>query len=79
MKAQKRNMKKIILGVILGLVAALAFIVFGGGRLLTYIGKETATAGKQLTGYERKMKNEGSKVKSGAVKLKRTIEQKLDE
>ncbi len=81
--SQSNTSKRIIIGIILGLILAGAFVLLGGGRLVSRIGNETESAGKQLQRYEHKIKKEGSrlqkKIKKGSKKVKSSVEDTVDD
>lgn len=60
------GMKKFIVGFILGVIALVAFVYFGGGDYVRSLSKHTNKAGKVIQSYEKKMKKAVSGVRDAA-------------
>ncbi len=69
-------MKKILLGIIIGIVAFVIFIMSGGGEYLKRLGQKTEEAGKRLETYERKLKRSVKDTKERIKSLKEKTEKK---
>lgn len=68
-------MKKFIVGFIIGIIALVAFVYFGGGEYVRSMGKSTNRAGKIIQRYEKKMKKAVGGVRDAAEeKVDRTKE-----
>jgi hypothetical protein len=63
----KKRLKKLILGVIIGAIALLLFIFFGGAKYVRIFGVETEKAGRKLEKIEKKVRKgaEAAKEKVG--------------
>ncbi|MBI2412159.1 MAG: hypothetical protein HYV24_03010 [Deltaproteobacteria bacterium] len=69
-------MKKVLLGIIIGIIALAAFLYFGGGRYLRVFGAKTEEAGEKLEKYEKEMKKEAEVIKESAKEAGETIKEK---
>lgn len=71
-------MKKVLFGFILGLLALVLFLYFGGAKYLKTFGHRTEQAGEKLEGYERQIKEKaegaGKAVKETAGSAKKAAE-----
>ncbi|MFQ5480180.1 MAG: hypothetical protein ACE5DW_02780 [Thermodesulfobacteriota bacterium] len=68
---------KFFLGIIIGIIALLAFIYFGGADYLRFIGRQTDKAAEHVERYEKKMhgmKERARKVKEKAEEAGKKIE-----
>ncbi|MEE8575541.1 MAG: hypothetical protein V3T30_09025 [Thermodesulfobacteriota bacterium] len=54
---------KLGIGLLVGIIAIILFIYFGGGEYLKKFGAETEKAGKEVIEYEKDMKKTVKKVK----------------
>ncbi len=72
-------MKKLILGIIIGIVLLVLFVYFGGGRYLQQAAKEAEKAGGEIEQYEKKLKESAKKVEHGIEKVKEKIKEKTSD
>jgi uncharacterized membrane-anchored protein YhcB (DUF1043 family) len=68
-------MKRIILGIIIGVVLSFIFFYFGGSDYLIEVGKKTEKVGSELKEYERKLKDSAENLKDMAEKAKEKVKQ----
>jgi len=64
-------MKKIILGILIGLAILAAMLYFGGGRHVRKIGKKTVEAGERMEKYEGEIKKKAARLQEA---LRKTAE-----
>lgn len=69
-------MKKVLLGIVIGIAVLAAFLYFGGGRYLRVFGAKTEEAGVKLEKYEKEMKKEAEVLKESAREAGETIKEK---
>lgn len=75
-------MKKVILGILLGVVVLAVFLYFGGSKCLRAFGSKTEEAGVKLEKYEKQFREKtdeaGKTVKETAVSAKKTAARTYD-
>jgi len=70
-------MKKVILGIVIGIILITFLVYLSGGKIgevLVKIGKGIEVAGEKLKGYEGVLKDTGEKVKEGIEKGKEKLQ-----
>ncbi|MBI5599695.1 MAG: hypothetical protein HY890_08190 [Deltaproteobacteria bacterium] len=72
-------MKKVILGIILGLVMFVVFIAFGGARYMVRFGKKTIDAGQKLQVYEKEIKESAGKAGEKIAETGKATKEKIEE
>lgn len=72
------KIKKLILGVFIGAILIVLFIIFGGAKYVRIFGVKTEEAGKKLESIERQVKKSAEEARKKAVHtaegVKETIE-----
>ncbi|MBI1911938.1 MAG: hypothetical protein HYS21_08020 [Deltaproteobacteria bacterium] len=75
-------MKKIVLGILLGIVVLAVFLYFGGAKYVKTFGSKTQEAGQKLEKYEKGMKDTvkqtEEKVKETAKDAKEAVDKTVD-
>ncbi|MCK4739084.1 MAG: hypothetical protein KAT46_03970 [Deltaproteobacteria bacterium] len=66
-------MKRIILGIIVGLILFVVFVFAGGSEYLIKFGQKTEKAGERLQSYEKKIKKDAEKIVEGSGKAAKDI------
>jgi len=70
--------KKVIAGIIIGVVFLVLFIAFGGSRYLKKLGRETEEAAERLGSYEKKAKEAAKKAEERIEKIRGMAEEAAD-
>lgn len=68
-------MKKIFYGILLGILALVLFVYFGGGDYLRAVGEGADEAGKIVQGYEKRLKKGIDSAKETAEDANRKVEE----
>ncbi|MBI5286847.1 MAG: hypothetical protein HY878_04555 [Deltaproteobacteria bacterium] len=66
-------MKKVLLGIVLGIIILILFVYLGGGEAIIRLGKGVEVAGERLKHYEGVLKGTTEKVKKGLEKQKERL------
>jgi uncharacterized protein YbjQ (UPF0145 family) len=76
-------MKKILLGIILGIIMCVLFLYFGGSEYVKDFGQKTVDVGEELEEYEESFKDAADRamdtVEEEGEKARETVEEKIDE
>lgn len=72
-------MKKVIAGIIIGIVLIIVFLYFGGSRYLKSFGEKTEEAGDKIQKYERTLKDSVDSAKDSVEKSKERIKKYMPE
>ncbi len=76
-------MKKILLGIILGIIMCVLFLYFGGSEYVKDFGRKSIEVGEELEAYEESLKDAADRaretVEEEGEKVRETVEEKLDE
>lgn len=70
-------MKKIIIGMFLGIILLYLFIYFGGADYLKIFGKKTEQAGEGLKQYEKNVKDTTKSIKRTIKDAEEKIKERL--
>ncbi len=70
-------MKRILLGIIIGIIAFVIFIMAGGGEYLKRLGQKTEEAGRRLESYEKRLKSSVKETKQRIETLKEKTEKRI--
>ncbi len=68
-------MKRIFLGIILGLIMFILFVYLGGAGYLQKLGKKTEEAGVELEYYEKELKRSAEEVKAKVGKTAEKVKE----
>lgn len=73
-----KKIKRLILGVVIGAIALLLFIFFGGAKYVRIFGVETEKAGRKLEKIEKKVRSSAEaareKADDAAAEIKDTVD-----